>query len=123
MKRISESNNKTRGNEMSIKEKIDKYSIINAIKLFIPFARKKYLSNLSDYYGCPNDVLWTLQQMCEKYPILSKPLKTEIARLQSAVEYYSAPYYEELEEYGCRTCEWGNGEGGCTIPGYCPQKS
>lgn len=99
---------------------MENITIINAIKLFIPFTRRKYISGLCGYYGCPSDVLEVLQQICKRYPILSKFLKTEIAQLQKVVEYYYAPTHDDPEEYGCRVCEWGNGEGGCTIPGYCP---
>jgi len=96
--------------------------IINILKLV--FLKNKYISSLCKYYGSPQEVRDYLQDMADKYQILSKFLKNDIEKFDREVEEEYQNYLENLnyireKENGCYDCPWGNGEGGCTIPGYC----
>ncbi len=116
---------------------MEEINIRNAIKLLIPSLRGNYISSLCECYDSV-DMLDFLQKMCAKYKILVHFLKKEIAQKQKEVEFLLSPpdikeisieEIKEIEEMRkvlqmpnskCCRCPWGNGEGGCTIPGYCP---
>lgn len=93
------------------------------------FCKKHYLSQLCDEYGNPGDVGIHLQEVAHKYPFIACFLKEDITDLLSLAEEWQADseetYLEYLEEkafekaHACYNCPNGNGEGGCTIPGYC----
>lgn len=93
--------------------------------LKILFKKKDFIDDLCEMYGNPYDVLWYLQQLADKSSIFAELLKKEIDYFKKEVDqWYAYEKEKELQEYypsgGCYDCPWGNGEGGCTIPGYCP---
>ncbi|MEE1255556.1 MAG: hypothetical protein UHN47_03455 [Lachnospiraceae bacterium] len=102
----------------------------NMIKLL--FLKKKYISRLCGYYGNPQEVRDHLQFMAKKYQFLSVFLKKDIDDFDKEVEKEYQNYIEGYQNYiegielspkyatGCYNCPWGDGEGGCTIPTYCP---
>ena len=98
-------------------------NLINIVKLV--FFKKKYISSLCEYYGYPQGVRDNLQFMASNYPFLSNLLKKDIEDFDKEVEeeyqnYLESQIYKSERQGGCYDCPWGNGEGGCTIPTYCP---
>ena len=82
--------------------------------------RKAYLADLCEDYGEPLGVLNYLLDLIMKYPLLKPLLQKDVNQLKKDVEYTpEESYFSEVSE--CCSCEWGNGEGGCTIP--CCNKS
>lgn len=100
----------------------DEICAINAIRLYIN--KERYISILCGYFGCPDDVLNTLVCFCTKYPFLNSRLQKQMKHIQEDSKRWNTPPddYETVNRGGCYDCEWGNGEGGCTIPDYCPNK-
>ena len=103
---------------------MNKINLMSIIKLV--FYKKKYISELCEYYGEPKGVRDHLLFLVNSYPIFSKHLSKEIARFNQETkddEEYRMSIINYIEEEprqgGCYDCPWGNGEGGCTIPGYC----
>lgn len=86
--------------------------------------RKGYIGKLCDYYGEPAGVLEHLRHLASKYPFLLLILRKDIESYSIATKEYNTCLFDaqDLEDNqgGCFSCPWGNGEGGCTIPGYCP---
>lgn len=94
----------------------------NIVKLV--FCKKKYISELCGYYGNPQEVRDHLQFMANNYQFLSKFLKKDIEKFDSEVKeehqnFLESQNYTHERQGGCYDCPYGNGEGGCTIPGYC----
>ena len=87
--------------------------------------KKKFLSHLKNYYGNPQDVRDHLFLLSDSSRILSKFLKKDLINLNKLLDderQESISIREDLvyEQGGCYDCPWGDGMGGCTIPGYCP---
>ena len=90
----------------------------------IVFCKKKYINDLCEYYGNPQEVRDHLLDMADTHQILSKLLRSDIEMFDKEVEeeyqnYLETQNYINERQGGCYDCPWGNGEGGCTIPGYC----
>lgn len=94
--------------------------------------RKTYLEGLCEYYSEPEGVADHLKSVAQKHPFLSKIFQKDInkfaeeAERQKEWEYqrhlkYEQKMQEERENDGCTNCPWGNGAGGCSIPGYCQE--
>lgn len=94
----------------------------NIVKLV--FGKKKYITELCGYYGNPQEVRDHLQLIVNNYQILSILLRKDIEKFDREVEeeyqtFLESQNYTQERQGGCYDCPWGNGEGGCTIPGYC----
>ena len=94
--------------------------------------RKIYLENLCEYYGEPEGVADHLKTLTKKHPLFSSLFQKDILRLTEEADRqkewayqrelkYEQKMQEERENGGCMDCPWGNGAGGCSIPGYCPE--
>jgi len=97
-------------------------NFINILK--IVFCKKTYIDELCEYYGEPQGVRDHLQLMVNNYQFLSKFLRKNIENLDREIEKLYQNFLENQElsserQGGCYDCPWGNGEGGCTIHGYC----
>ena len=92
---------------------------LNNIAKLVLF-KKKYINDLCVYYGSPREVRDHLQFIAGKHRILSGFLRNDIAQFTKEDEEECQVNYSAIEtQNGCCNCPWGNGEGGCTIPGYC----
>lgn len=90
---------------------------------------KKIIGILSAKYGEPRGVVNHLKKITQKFPILKEILRKDIEREENvAKEWEHELYmqhlineaeYRERAQNKCYGCDFGNGEGGCTIPGYC----
>lgn len=99
---------------------------INILK--IVFCKKIYIDGLYEYYGEPQGVYDHLQSMVDNHQFLLVFLRKNIEDLDREIEKWDQYFFENQElsserQGGCYDCPWGNGEGGCTIPGYCPDIS
>ena len=97
-------------------------NFINVVKIVL--CKKKYISNLCERYGNPQEVRDHLQFMANNYQIISKFLRKDIEKFDREVEedyqnFLESQNYLQERQGSCYDCPWGNGEGGCTIPGYC----
>ena len=96
----------------------------NIVKVVL--CKRNYISELCDYYGNPQGVRDHLLLISKESRILSKYLRKDIEKFDRDIEeeykcYLESQNYSEESQGGCFDCPWGNGEGGCTIPGYCPK--
>ena len=101
----------------------------DAAKLIFP--KKAYLSRLCDVLGSPHELRDYLKEMENKYPFLKIVIRKDIENLSKLAEQYDQAAEEAYQDWlvmkeeeishrgGCFDCPQGNGEGGCTIPGYC----
>lgn len=96
-------------------------------------SRKTYLEDLCEYYGEPEDVADHLKAMAKRHPFFSQMLQNDIRRFTDEAERqkewayqrelkYEQEIQEERKNGGCINCPWGNGAGGCSIPGYCQEE-
>ena len=94
--------------------------------------RKTYLENLCEYYGEPEGVADHLKALAKKHPLFSKMFRRDIHRFTAEADRQKEWAYQRELEYeqkrreegvngGCMDCPWGNGAGGCSIPGYCQE--
>ena len=94
--------------------------------------REIYLENLCEYYGEPEGVADHLKTLTKKHPLFSSLFQKDILRLTEEADRqkewayqrelkYEQKMQEERENGRCMDCPWGNGAGGCSIPGYCPE--
>lgn len=92
---------------------------INIVMLVL--CKKKYIDKLCGDFGNSEDVRNHLQFIVKKHQVLARFLRNDIEEFDRDVE----EEYRRRQDYliesrgGCYDCPWGNGEGGCTIPGYC----
>lgn len=95
--------------------------------------KKSYLENICEYYGEPEGVADHLKNLAKKHLLFSKMFQKDIRRFaeetdrQKELAYqrelkYEKKMQEERENGGCMDCPWGNGAGGCSIPGYCQEE-
>ena len=94
--------------------------------------RKTYLENLCECYGEPEGVADHLKALAKKHPLFSKMFQRDIRKFTAEADRqkewayqrelkYEQKMQEERENGGCMDCPWGNGAGGCSIPGYCQE--
>ncbi len=94
------------------------------------FSKKAYLSRLCDILGSPHELRDYLKEMENKYPFLKMVIRKDIEYYSKQAEQYDQAAEEAYKDWlvmkeekifqgGCFDCPQGNGEGGCTIPGYC----
>ncbi len=91
----------------------------NIVKLVL--CKKKYIDELCEHYGNPQDVRDHLLLIANDSRFLSHFLRKDIKNLDKEVEYryflfLESQIYSQERQGGCFDCPWGNGEGGCTIP-------
>lgn len=96
----------------------------NKEKLMAVFRRKQLIWELCEDFGEPGGVAHHLKKIASN-KFLMLLLEKEIKVFEKEADDWHALYLEreyEREKYqsGCYACGMGNGEGGCTIPGYCP---
>jgi len=101
---------------------IKNINFTNILKLV--FCKKKYIDELCDYYVNPQEVRDHLQLIANRFKFFSFLIMEDIEELDKVVEedyqnYLISQEYAQERSGGCYDCPWGNGEGGCTIPGYC----
>ena len=97
-------------------------NFINIVK--IVFCKRIYIRELCAYYGNPTEVRDHLQFMANNYQFLSNLLRKDIENFDNEVKeeyqnFLESQKYTSERQGGCYDCPWGNGEGGCTISGYC----
>lgn len=95
------------------------------------FKKRKFIAELWADFGEPEGVAEYLKKVANS-SFLMFLLKKDINNIDKQVdlwreaesEYESylemLDYKESQRHHVCYNCPWGNGEGGCTIPGYCP---
>ena len=95
------------------------------------FAKKAYLLKLCGILGSPHEIRDYLKEMENKYPFLKIVIRKDIENFSKLAEQYDQEAEEAYQDWidmkdeeishrgSCFDCPQGNGEGGCTIPGYC----
>ena len=95
------------------------------------FAKKAYLLKLCGILGSPHELRDYLKEMENKYSFLKIVIRKDIEYYSKQAEQYDQAAEEAYQDWlvmkeeeishrgGCFDCPQGNGEGGCTIPGYC----
>ena len=95
------------------------------------FSKKAYLLKLCGILGSPHEIRDYLKEMENKYPFLKAVIRKDIENFSKLAEQYDQAAEEAYQDWlvmkeeeishrgGCFDCPQGNGEGGCTIPGYC----
>lgn len=95
------------------------------------FSKKAYLSRLCGILGSPHELRDYLKEMENKYPFLKIVIRKDIENFSKLAEQYDQEAEEAYQDWidmkdeenshrgSCFDCPQGNGEGGCTIPGYC----
>ena len=84
-------------------------------------SRETYLENLCECYSEPESVADHLKNLVKKHPLFSRMFQKDIRRLTEEDQRelkYAQEIQKEHENGGCMDCPWGNGAGGCGIPGY-----
>lgn len=95
--------------------------------------RERYLENLCEHCGEPEGVADHLKTLAKRHPFFSQMLQNDISRFADEAERqkewayqrelkYKQKMQEERENDRCMDCPWGNGAGGCSIPGYCQEE-
>lgn len=91
------------------------------------FLKRQFIAELLDDFGEPEGVAAYLKKVANS-SFLMFFLKKDIKNIEKQADLLREAEYEsylEMLDYKerhsvCYNCPWGNGEGGCTIPGYCP---
>ena len=93
--------------------------------------KEDFIQSLCYECGCAEGVADALNAFVDGSPLLRFIFQKDIESFEKEerewVEFQMAQHKEYLEELQrqeedeCYRCPMGNGEGGCTIPGYCPR--
>ena len=112
-------------------DNVIKFEIYKSDAAKLIFSKKAYLSRLCDVLGSAHELRDYLKEMEYKYPFLKIVIRKDIENLSKLSEQYDQAAEEAYQDWlvmkeeeishrgGCFDCPQGNGEGGCTIPGYC----
>lgn len=90
---------------------------INRVKAI--FKKRKFIAELCADFGEPEGVAAYLKKVANS-SFLMFFLKKDIKNIEKQADLWREAESEYESYLDCYNCPWGNGEGGCTIPGYCP---